>query len=568
MNTVLIIETDTDTIEILTGILAESGYAADAVDDIEAARHRVTASPPELIVIGPQLGKSTGFLACSLIKKIPQAKRIPCVLLYTDREGAQVERHRTLAGRAEVYLAKPFNADDFWAAVSEYLSPAGPAGAAAAGGEETEIVVEEDLSAAPMTASQVPPEPVEEVIGHVSLPPVEEDLPPIEEAGGEEVARLQAEVDDLRRRLATAEKQAREVADTAKAKPGSETRQMLELKQALNRRENELVELKEASLQKERQILDLRGKNNDAEMKHLELSDAVAERDREIAGLRGQLDATINDKDVVTKRADDFGRRLKTAQDELKKAKDDAEAQRAAHERELRSMADNHTTAIEVLRTEITASKDADRDKAIAALRADLTADKERALADQKAANEADAKARQERHDREVYDMQERFRRSMNQQEEKLLAEKAQAVKETQERHDAEAAGLVSIHEVETGRLRDRIGALEAALEEKNGIVERQVADIGRLTEDRDEITTRRDILDAEMKASQMAAEQLRIDAEGARARIRETDAALAEVTSARAALRAKLEGDLARVDKARQAVTIAIDMLNDIEPL
>lgn len=560
METVLIIETDTDTIDALTGILGGSGYLADPVDDIEAARRKVMASTPRLIVIGPQLGKSSGFFACSLIKKIPQAKNVPCVLLYTDREEGQVERHKALAGRAEVYLRKPFEANQFWAAVSGHLDhvPRAP--------DEAEIVVEEDFSATEMTESMAPPEMVEEVIEEIRLP-----SPDVAGELAGEVQALKAEVARLKRELEDAEKEAAEASQAlagAKGKGVSETRQILELKQQINKRDSELVDLREASLQKDKVILELKAKINEAEMKELELSDGISERDREIAGIRGQLDATIADKDVITRRADDLERRLKTTQDELHEAKERADRERAAHEAESRRKDEAHAAELQRRCEELTAAKDAERERALDAARSEAAADKDKALADQKAAADEEARRAQERHDNEIYEMQERFRRSMNQQEEKLLADKAHALKEQQEHHDGQIASLVAEHDSEVEGLKARIADLERVVDEARRLAEQQVSQIARLTEERDEVTTRRDLLDAELKASQMAAEQLRIDLGAANDRVRDLGAKLAETTAIRDSLRAKLEEDLARVEKAKQAVAIATDLLNDIEPI
>jgi CheY-like chemotaxis protein len=122
VDSVLSFETDPEAIAILSDLLSSHGYVAEFVEDIEAARQKVASHPPKLIVIGPQLGSLTGFLACSLIKKVPQAKGIPCVLLYTAREEGQVKRQQGLAGRAEVYLRKPFTRDEFKSAVGGYLT--------------------------------------------------------------------------------------------------------------------------------------------------------------------------------------------------------------------------------------------------------------------------------------------------------------------------------------------------------------------------------------------------------------------------------------------------------------
>jgi CheY-like chemotaxis protein len=200
VDTVLIIETDSETIATLSDLLSSHGYLADAVDDIEAARQKVASHSPKLVVIGPQLGKSTGFLACSLIKKTPQAKGIPCVLLYTEREEGQVQRHQGLAGRAEVYLRKPFTLDEFKESVADYLTLTGGEKAAA----ESEVVVEEEVVEAPSGTGDV----VEEVL---EAPP--SGVSPEMEA---ELARTKGDLSRAQRELEQAQKEAKDARDEAK----------------------------------------------------------------------------------------------------------------------------------------------------------------------------------------------------------------------------------------------------------------------------------------------------------------------------------------------------------------
>ena len=612
MDTVLIIETDTDTIGTLSELLSSNGYVADAVDDIEAARQKVAASSPKLIVIGPQLGKSTGFLACSLIKKAPHAKGIPCVLLYTEREEGQVLRHQSLAGRAEVYLRKPFGLDDFRAAVAEYL-PLNPAGAK--GGDEGEVVIEEELE--DLKSQAGPPPTVEEVVEDVaSVPPAvsaeaeaelgklrgdvarmqreleqaqkeaqtnreelkksREEVRASRDAAPDAQAdadRLRSDVTRLEKQLELAQKQAKEAVEAvaaapAKGKSSSDTRQILELKQTLNKREAELVDFKETGLQKEKQVLELKGKLNDAEMKHVEFEDMIAERDREAASLKGQIDALTADKDVVSKRAEDLTRRLKTTEENLKRSKEEAESQRAAHDQALREKEEAHGLALEQVRRELTAVKDAERQEALDKLRGELSADKEAALGAVREEHEAASKSQQERHDTEIFEMQERFRRSMNQQEEKLSAEKAKAIDEIQQKHDGQVAELVTGHEREVETLRGEIATRDARIDELNALSEQHVAQIAKLGEERDELTRRHDALDSELKTSQVAAEHLRIELEKALERIAALEKELAETQGVRDQLRSKLEGDLARVDKTKQAVAVALELLNEVEPL
>jgi uncharacterized coiled-coil DUF342 family protein len=106
-----------------------------------------------------------------------------------------------------------------------------------------------------------------------------------------------------------------------------------------------------------------------------------------------------------------------------------------------------------------------------------------------------------------------------------------------------------------------RLGAAAAQAEE-------QVAKLAKLTEERDALTRRTDMLGDELKTSQVAAEHLRMEAEGAASKLAALEKELSETKDVREQLRAKLEGDLARVDKTKQALAVALELLNEVEPL
>jgi chromosome segregation ATPase len=303
-------------------------------------------------------------------------------------------------------------------------------------------------------------------------------------------------------------------------------------------------------------------------MKHVEFEDMIGERDREIASLKGQIEAVTADKDITAKRADDLGRRLKSTEDALKKAKDEAEAQRTANDQAMREKEEAHALALEQAKRELSAVKDTERQEALDKLRGEMSAEKEAALGAARAEAEAVSRKQQERHDTEIYEMQERFRRSMNQQEEKLTGEKARAIEDLQQKHDAQVAELVTSHEKEATALRGEISTRDAKIEDANRLAEQHVAEIGRLTEERDELTRKRNALDGELKTSQVAAEHLRMEGEAAERRIAILQKDLADAQGVRDQLRAKLEGDLARIDKTKQALAVALDLLNEVEPL
>jgi chromosome segregation ATPase len=129
-------------------------------------------------------------------------------------------------------------------------------------------------------------------------------------------------------------------------------------------------------------------------------------------------------------------------------------------------------------------------------------------------------------------------------------------------------AELVTAHEKEVAGLRAELADRDARLGEVTKLAEQHVAQIAKLTEERDELTRMSAALDGELKTSQVAAEHLRMEGEKAQGRIAHLEKDLAEAQTTRDQLRAKLGNDLARVDKTRQALGVALELLNEVEPL
>lgn len=119
--TILVVEDDVDTSELLRTILSDYGANVVVADSVETALAVCRRNPPHLIVSDIRLGSSDGF---ALIERIREYNReyhgfIPAVALTGFVARGDEERARTSGFNA--YLHKPFDPEDLVATVTSLL---------------------------------------------------------------------------------------------------------------------------------------------------------------------------------------------------------------------------------------------------------------------------------------------------------------------------------------------------------------------------------------------------------------------------------------------------------------
>jgi len=120
-----------------------------------------------------------------------------------------------------------------------------------------------------------------------------------------EQKKLDAELDDLRGKLATA------------GKSGVSSREFLDLREALNKKDKEILSLKEQLGKKDKEIVDVREKALAFERTKADLDDKMLVALRELEEQKERLEALARDKDQAKKASEDFKSRLTKVQGEL-----------------------------------------------------------------------------------------------------------------------------------------------------------------------------------------------------------------------------------------------------------
>ncbi len=123
--TVLVVEDDPLTRELLAELLEPAGYRVETVGDGEAALQRLAAGGIDLVLLDQMLPLMHGQTLCQRIRATPSDTYVPIIVL-TALAG-EAHRRAALSAGADVYLTKPCDTDELlyvvgrWAQTCEQL---------------------------------------------------------------------------------------------------------------------------------------------------------------------------------------------------------------------------------------------------------------------------------------------------------------------------------------------------------------------------------------------------------------------------------------------------------------
>jgi CheY-like chemotaxis protein len=108
---ILFIDSDAPFARAMTASLEEKGFVvrlcADGKEGVDLARDL----RPDAIVLCVELPKMSGYSVCNKLKKDDKLRSIPLVIISAEASPETFEQHKKLKTRAEDYLIKPFAGD-------------------------------------------------------------------------------------------------------------------------------------------------------------------------------------------------------------------------------------------------------------------------------------------------------------------------------------------------------------------------------------------------------------------------------------------------------------------------
>ncbi len=520
---VLIFENDPKFAQELQHELQELGCEITIVDDPNMGLQTATTQRPDIILLAIELPKMNGFSVCNRLKRDPNLSTIPVIITSTDATEATFEQHRRLPRtRADDYIKKPVAFPELLNRMRQFVAIGDSAGSQGQSEgvsqviSEDEIVIDDEVDvvgdelqpiesthpsgaveqevddfteqafdtlmeatseseqpgpsptpkssiAVDTTASGTTPAP-----GAVGTPETSPVSTRSEEAaessrGVPSSSDPASQVQTLRRELEEA--RAKLIASVRPTATTSAARELLDMREQLNRKDKELLDLRDRLMQKEKELLTLKDSVLVVEREKTDFAERVDDLSRQLSESQKLVEASRSDKEAAAKREEDAKRRvdklaaqIEERNQQLTKAQADRQSEAAAREQERQAASEElrqatvkaqEELARRVSETEQAARLEAER--ALTLARVNAEKHEQQAVS---AAEEA-AKAHQ---DQAMRSLEERLRLEAATEREATLAAL---------RHELNAAKDAAVSRLLEEAARDREVALATAREER-----------------------------------------------------------------------------------------------------
>lgn len=119
MTTVLVVEDSVVEREIISDVLAGSGFKVKTATDGEEALELLEQTCPDLVVLDIVIPKMNGYELCRQLRADPKTKDVPVVMCSTKNE--QFDRYWGLKQGADAYISKPFQPRELVGTVKQLL---------------------------------------------------------------------------------------------------------------------------------------------------------------------------------------------------------------------------------------------------------------------------------------------------------------------------------------------------------------------------------------------------------------------------------------------------------------
>lgn len=121
---ILVADDDADILALISLRLGRLGYRVAQAADGEEALAEAAREPPALAVVDAMMPRLDGLELIRRLHAAPETAELPVILISAMARTADVEAG--LAAGADVYLAKPFRAEELVAAVRQLIGEPRP----------------------------------------------------------------------------------------------------------------------------------------------------------------------------------------------------------------------------------------------------------------------------------------------------------------------------------------------------------------------------------------------------------------------------------------------------------
>ncbi|MDX2481669.1 MAG: response regulator [Desulfuromusa sp.] len=117
---ILIVEDEESLLKLESILLTTKGYLVQGATTGLAALEAVTAEAPDLILLDIMLPGLDGFEVCGRLKKNPDTRHIPIILLTAKKSHEDMARGKEVG--ADQYITKPFKSAMVMEAIEQLLN--------------------------------------------------------------------------------------------------------------------------------------------------------------------------------------------------------------------------------------------------------------------------------------------------------------------------------------------------------------------------------------------------------------------------------------------------------------
>ena len=120
MKKILIADDRPEVVELVRVILEGEDYEIVDASDGKEALKKVRLEKPDLVLLDVVMPKMDGFEVCRKLKKDPQTKEIPIIMLTAKAQEVDKEKGREVG--ASDYITKPFSPSALLTKIEEILA--------------------------------------------------------------------------------------------------------------------------------------------------------------------------------------------------------------------------------------------------------------------------------------------------------------------------------------------------------------------------------------------------------------------------------------------------------------
>jgi len=109
---VLVVDDEPEIRMLVERTLTSKGFSVDVATDGEEAFAKISAAPPDLVLLDAMLPKMHGFEVCRKARSDPRTRNVPIIIMTAVYRGWRFAQDARETYGAEDYIEKPFHLDD------------------------------------------------------------------------------------------------------------------------------------------------------------------------------------------------------------------------------------------------------------------------------------------------------------------------------------------------------------------------------------------------------------------------------------------------------------------------